>query len=79
MMSSPPASFDTADNILLDLDGFLGETSNLLQTLIDLERRDELAPERLLRATDGAIADLEAWRDTLKLLASSGVGMTDGS
>lgn len=78
-MSSPPASLNSADNILLDLDGFLGETSNLLQTLIELERRDELAPEKLLRATDGAIAGLEAWRDTLKLLAGNTTGGVDAS
>jgi hypothetical protein len=29
-----------------------------------------LAPERILRATDSAIAGLEAWRETIKLLAS---------
>jgi hypothetical protein len=76
-MPNPPASFNNADDLLLGLDGFLGETSSLLQTLIDLERRDELAPERLLRATDGAIAGLEAWRDTLKLLAGNSADGAD--
>lgn len=69
-MPNPPELFDSTETILQELEGFLGETSNLLQTLIDLERRDVLAPERILRATDGAIAGLEAWRDTIKLLAS---------
>ena len=69
-MPNPTELFDSTEAILQELEGFLGETSNLLQTLIDLERRDVLAPERILRATDGAIAGLEAWRDTIKLLAS---------
>ena len=61
-MPTPPTGTDSPADILANLDDVLGETSQLLETLIDLERRDVLAPERLLHATDGTIENLRAWR-----------------
>lgn len=65
-MITPPSNLENASEVLAQLEVVLNETSGLLKTLIDLERRDVLAPERLLNATDGAIESLCAWRGEIR-------------
>jgi hypothetical protein len=65
-MITPPSDPKNPSDILAHLEVVLNETSGLLKTLIDLERRDVLAPERLLHATDGAIESLMAWRGEIR-------------
>lgn len=65
-MITPPPELDGPSEILEQLETVLHETSGLLTTLLDLERRDILAPERLLHATDGAIESLHAWRGAIR-------------
>lgn len=65
-MITPPEGLEALTDVLAHLDGVLGETRLLLQRLVDLERRDVLAPERLLHATDGAIEGLHAWQQEIR-------------
>lgn len=65
-MITPPEGLEELTDVLAHLERVLDETRGLLQRLIDLERRDVLAPERLLNATDGAIESLSAWQQEIR-------------
>ena len=53
------------ESALPDLHETLDEAATLLSELIDLERRDVMAPQRLLGAADLTIVKLSHWRSKI--------------
>ena len=60
-----------ADAALDDLQKTLTDAANVLTALLELERRDTLAPQRLLGAADQSLKALSQWR--------ARIGAADGS
>lgn len=50
---------------LPDLHNTLNDATTVLSALVDFERRDTLAPQRLLGAADRAIAALAQWQSRI--------------